>query len=75
MPRIAECAASVECRYDREVSVGYHSFVIVQVLCGHCREGLLDEQGYFDVVKAQVLHDAKYPLPVYALFGKYVEGK
>lgn len=74
VPRIAECVASVECRYVKELPIGYHSFVVGEALCGWCDEGLIDDEGYFDVVKAEVIHSARYPHPVYAKFGGYVEG-
>ena len=35
-----------------------------EVIRGIDDEGLLDEEGYFDVVKAQVLHGSKYPHPI-----------
>lgn len=75
VPYIAECVASVECRFLREVPIGYHSFVIGEVLCGWVNDGLLDDEGYFDVVKAGVLHGARYPQPVYAVFSCYIHGK
>jgi len=75
VPYIEECVAAVECRYEKEIEVGYHSFVVGQVLAGHCKPGLMDEQGYFDTVKARVLHGGKYPLPIYTLFGSTIEGK
>jgi hypothetical protein len=49
--------------------------VVGEVLCGYCQESCLDEDGRLNVIKAGVLHGVKYPLPIYALFGKYVEGK
>ncbi len=69
-PRIAECVAAVECRYLKELEIGYHSFVVGEALCGWCDEGLLDDQGYFDVVKAEVIHCIRYPEPVYAQLGR-----
>lgn len=75
VPGIAECVASVECRFAKEMPIGYHSLVVGTVLAGSCNEGLLDAEGYFDVVKARVVHDVRYPHPVYALFDRYVEGK
>ena len=70
-PRIAECVAAIECRYLKELDIGYHSFVVGEARCGWCDEGLLDAQGYFDVVKAEVAHCVRYPEPVYARFGEY----
>ena len=37
------------------------------------REDLIDDEGYFDVVKARVLHGYKYPKPLYLLFGEVIE--
>ena len=71
-PRIAECVASVECTFTKELPIGYHSFVVGEALCGWCDEGLLDEQGYFDIVKAQVVHCVRYPQDVFATFGQYL---
>ena len=71
-PRIAECVAAVECRFLKELPIGYHSFVVGDALCGWCDERMLDEDGYFDVVLAEVAHCVRYPEPVYATFGRYV---
>jgi hypothetical protein len=38
-------------------------------------EGLLDDEGHFDVVRAKVMHGTKYPKPVYVLFGETIIGK
>ena len=70
-PRIAECAAAIECRYLKELDIGYHSFVVGEAQGGWCEEGLLDDEGYFDVIKAQVVHCVRYPEPVYAKLGEY----
>ncbi len=70
-PRIAECVAAIECRYVKELDIGYHSFVVGEAQCGWCDEGLLDDKGYFDVIKAEVVHCVRYPEPVYAQLGRY----
>ena len=75
VPRIAECVASVECKYVKELPIGYHNFVVGEAQCGWCDEGMLDDQGYFDVVKAEVIHSVRYPYPEYAKFGEYIEGR
>jgi len=74
-PHVREAVASVECRYLREVEIGYHNFVIADVLCGYCDPDCLDEDGRLDVVKAGILHCVKYPQPVYATFGGYAVGR
>ncbi|MFH0963240.1 MAG: flavin reductase family protein [Planctomycetota bacterium] len=75
VPRIAECVAAIECRFLKELEIGYHSFVVGRILGGSVREDLVDDEGYFDVLKAQVLHGYKYPKPFYLLFGDIVEAK
>ncbi len=73
VPSLAECVAAVECRYQKELEIGYHSFVVAEVECGWVREELLDSDGYLDLIKAKVLHNIKYPRELYLLFGKVVE--
>ena len=74
-PRVAEYKAHIECKFRWEKEVGSHIIVAGEMLAGSCDEGLLDEQGYFDVVKAGVLHIVRYPEPVYISPDRYVEGK
>ena len=74
-PRIAEYKAHVECKYAWEKDVGGHSLVAGEMIAGSCDEGLLDEEGYFDVVKAGVVHIVRYPEPVYISAERYVRGK
>ena len=74
-PRIAEYKAHIECRLKWEKDVGSHMLVAGEMVAGSCDEGLLDEEGYFDVVKAGVLHCVRYPEPVYICAESYVEGK
>jgi len=75
VPSLSECVAAVECRYEKELEIGYHSFVVGEVQCGWVREEFLDSEGYPDLVKARVLHDIKYPREIYLLFGEVVEYK
>ncbi|NQU10314.1 flavin reductase family protein [bacterium] len=75
VPHIEECVASIECRSTREFPIGYHNFVVGEVLGGYCNEDCLDPSGAFDVVQARVLHCVNYPVPIYATFGGYVKGK
>lgn len=74
-PRLAEYKAHVECRYKWEKDVGSHMLVAGEMLIGSCDEGLIDKEGYFDVVKAGVLHIVKYPQPVYISPAEYTYGK
>ena len=75
-PRIAEYKAHVECTYAWEKDVGGgHMLVAGEMIAGSCDEGLLDEEGYFDVVKAGVVHIVRYPQPVYISPEGYVRGK
>jgi flavin reductase (DIM6/NTAB) family NADH-FMN oxidoreductase RutF len=74
-PGIVEYKAHIECRFKWEKDVGSHMLVAGEMLTGSCDEGLLDKKGYFDVVKAGILHIVRYPEPVYISPEKYVEGK
>jgi len=75
IPHIKECPAAVECKYVKEMPINYHGFVVGEVLGGFVEEGMLDDEGHFDVVKAKVMHGTKYPRPVYVLFGETIIGK
>ena len=70
VPLIAECVANIECRYWKELEIGYHNFVVGEVLCGHLREDLVDSDGFIDVVKARVAFGIRYPEPVFAVLGQ-----
>ena len=70
VPLIAECVANIECRYWKELEIGYHSFLIGKVLCGHLAEDFVDRDGSIDVVKARVPFGIRYPEPVYAVLGQ-----
>ncbi len=74
-PRIEEYKGHIECKFKWEKDVGSHMLVAGEMLVGSCNEGLLDEEGYFDVVKAGVLHVVRYPEPIYISPEKYVKGK
>jgi len=74
-PRIAEYKAHVECKYKWEKDVGSHMLVAGEMIVGSCDEGLMGSDGYFDVVKAGVLHIVKYPSPVYISPKDYVYGR
>lgn len=73
-PAIAECAAAVEFRFEREVPIGLHRFMIGQACGGWIRSDCLDADGKIDIFKARVLKDFKYPRPLYVLPGEVIEG-
>jgi flavin reductase (DIM6/NTAB) family NADH-FMN oxidoreductase RutF len=73
-PSIAECQAAAEFEFDKELSIGVHSFMIGQVVGGWIRESAMDEDGKIDIFKARVMKDFKYPEPLYVLPGEIVEG-
>jgi flavin reductase (DIM6/NTAB) family NADH-FMN oxidoreductase RutF len=73
-PGIAECAACVECVFDRDVTVDEHHFVIGRVTGGWIRESCLDTSGGIDIFKARVFKDFKYPQPLYVLPGEVIKG-
>ena len=73
-PSVAECVAAAEFRFEREVEVGHHSFMIGEVAAGWAREELLDDDGRLDIFKARVIRSFKYPLPLYHLPGEVIEG-
>ena len=74
-PSIGECVAAIECGYVKELPIGYHTFIVGELLCGWCKEEFLDKDGYLDVLEAKVLHNMKYPREVYAIFGSVIEPK
>ncbi|MBN2584527.1 MAG: flavin reductase family protein [Planctomycetes bacterium] len=73
-PSIAECVAAVEFRFDREVPVAGHSFMIGRCVGGWIREDCLDDDGKINIFAARVFKDFKYPKPLYVLPGEVIEG-
>ena len=73
-PSIAECVAAAEFVFDKEVSIGHHSFIIGKVKAGWIKRDCLDTDGKIDILKARVIKDFKYPKPVYMTPGPVVEG-
>ena len=69
VPLIAEFVANIECKFWKEMEIGYHSLVIGKVLCGHLEEEYLDKDGSIDVIKAKVPFNIRYPEPIYAVLG------
>jgi flavin reductase (DIM6/NTAB) family NADH-FMN oxidoreductase RutF len=67
VPLITECVANIECRYWKEIEIGFHSFVIGKVVCGHIEEAFRDVDGGLDPVKARVPFGVRYPEPIYAV--------
>jgi len=74
-PRIAEYKAHIECVFKWEKEVSGHILVCGEMVAASCDEGYLDENNYFDVVKAGVLHIVRYPRPIYTCAENYIEGK
>ena len=73
VPMIKECRANIECKYVKEMPVNYHVFVVVEALTGWCEEDLIDEEGYFDVVKAKIFHTPRYPQAVCITPERYID--
>ena len=73
-PGIAECVAAVEFKFDREVPIGGHGFMIGKCVGGWIKEEFLDTDGKIDIFKARVVKDFKYPKALYVLPGEVVEG-
>jgi flavin reductase (DIM6/NTAB) family NADH-FMN oxidoreductase RutF len=71
---IAECQAAVEFEFEKEVEIGFHSFLVGRVAGGWIRESALDSDGKIDIFKARVIKDFKYPKALYVLPGEVVEG-
>lgn len=67
VPLVRECVANLECKFSKEVEIGYHSLVIVACLAGHLEESVVDKDGGLDVVKAEVAFAIRYPEPLYAV--------
>jgi flavin reductase (DIM6/NTAB) family NADH-FMN oxidoreductase RutF len=74
VPSIVECVAAVEMRFEREVPIGHHSFLIGECAGGWIKEQFLDADGKIDIFAARVVKDFKYPKPLYVLPGEVVEG-
>ncbi|MGB9642141.1 MAG: flavin reductase family protein [Candidatus Ratteibacteria bacterium] len=68
-PIIKECVANIECKYEKEIEINYHSFVIVKCVAGHIDENFIADDGGLDVVKAQAIFNIGYPEPIYATLG------
>jgi flavin reductase (DIM6/NTAB) family NADH-FMN oxidoreductase RutF len=54
-PVIAECLGHLECRVEQEVKAGDHNLVIARVLAAYAREGVLGEDGLYDLNRAHPL--------------------
>ncbi len=53
VPLIAECPVNIECRLQQTISLGSHDLFIGEVVAVHVDEGVLDERGRIDYVKAE----------------------
>jgi len=67
VPIIKECVANLECRFEKEMEIGYHTLIIGKCLVGYIEEDFIDRDGGLDVVKAEVIFNIRYPEPVYAV--------
>ncbi len=52
VPLIAECPVNIECRLQQTLSLGSHDLFIGEVVAVQVDEGVLDERGRIDYVKA-----------------------
>ncbi|MCM8830401.1 MAG: flavin reductase family protein [Candidatus Omnitrophica bacterium] len=66
-PIIKECVANLECIFEKEMEIGYHTFVVGKCLVGYIEEDFIDIDGGLDVVKAEVIYNIRYPEPVYSV--------
>lgn len=73
-PSIAECAAAVEYKFEKEIAIGHHNFIMGIVQGGWIKEEFLDNDGKINIFKAKVVKDFKYPKAVYVVPGEVVEG-
>ncbi|MBN1445726.1 MAG: flavin reductase family protein [Candidatus Omnitrophica bacterium] len=70
VPFIRESVSSLECKFEKEVEIGYHSFVIGRCVAGHLEESVVDKDGGLDVVKAEAVFNIRYPEPLYSVLSK-----
>lgn len=70
VPVIRESVSNIECRFEKEVEIGYHSFVIGKCVAGHIEESVIDKSGGLDVVKAQGIFNISYPEPLYSVLSE-----
>ena len=54
-PIIAECLAHLECHVEKEVEGGDHNLLVGRVLAAYAREGVLGEDGLYDLSRAHPL--------------------
>lgn len=69
-PIVKECVSNIECRFEKEIPIGYYSFIIGRCLVGYVEEEFIDKDGGLDVVKAQVIYNIRYPEPFYAVLSR-----
>jgi len=53
-PIIKECVAHLECKLERQITIGDHTLFIGRVLTAHANEGIFDEK--FDVKKVKPIY-------------------
>lgn len=66
-PIIKECVTNIECLFEKEMVIGYHSYVVGKCVAGYIEESFIDKDGGLDVVKAEVIYSVRYPEPLYAV--------
>lgn len=69
-PVIKECVANLECMFEKEMEIGYYSFVVGKCLLGYIEKDFIDKDGGLDVVKAEVIFNIRYPEPFYAVLSR-----
>jgi len=70
VPLIKESVSNIECRFEKEMEIGYHSFVVGKCVAGHIEESVIDSKGGLDAVKAQGVFCIRYPEPVYSVLSE-----
>lgn len=74
VPHIQECVGCVECRFEGELEIGVHSFLVGRCVGGFARDEFITPQGCLDVVRSGIFHCHRYPEDCYMLFGKEIRG-
>lgn len=70
VPVIKESVSSIECKFEQELEIGYHSFIIGRCVAGHIEESVMDKDGGLDVVKAEGVFNIRYPEPLYSVLSE-----
>ncbi len=73
-PSIKECQSAIYFKYERDIPIGLHHFVIGKVIGGWIRKDVMTADGKLDIFKARIFKDFDYPRPVYVLPGEVIHG-